>query len=193
MKPEAGQVFFEGKDITFLPPHNVTREGIARTFQIPRPLSKLTIYENVLTAGFLRYRDYGKLLRRADEVVDLVELDYKRDQKARTLNPVERKKLALGRALMTNPKLLLIDEIVAGLNPREIEDILDLLRAVHQEVSSIIMVEHVMRAVMQISERIFVLDFGKKIAEGTPEEIAHNEEVIKAYLGSKGGKTYGAT
>lgn len=186
LKADHGKVYFNDEDITNLPPHKIVRKGIARTWQIPRPLTNLTVLENVMTAAFLRKSSRGTARASAIEIIEELGLDERAHTEAGTLNPVERKKLALSRALATDPEILLIDEVVAGLNPTEVDRILELLQKIHKEFNlSTIMVEHVMRAVMNIAERIVVIHFGEKLAEGTPEEISNNEKVIKAYLGER--------
>ncbi|RLG50764.1 MAG: ABC transporter ATP-binding protein [Thermoproteota archaeon] len=182
-KPEAGRVLFMGRDITGKPPYTIAKLGIGRTFQIVKPLLNLTVLENVVTAALLKSSSLSEAKERASEVLEFTGLHEKRMLKASALNLVERKRLELSRALAIDPKLLLLDEVAAGLNPREVDSLLELLRQINSAGKTILMVEHVMRAVMTISQRVIVLHHGSKLAEGTPSEVASDRRVIEAYLG----------
>ncbi|MEB3817082.1 MAG: ABC transporter ATP-binding protein [Desulfurococcales archaeon] len=187
-KPEAGRVYYEGRDITPLSPHERARLGIARTHQVVKPFSGLTVLENIAVGALFGTR-YGKIeveeaLEIAREVAEFVGLASKVDLPASALNVQEKKRLELARALASEPKVLLLDEVLAGLTPSEIGDMLGLLRKVREERGvTIVMVEHIMHAIMNLADRMMVLHFGRKIAEGTPEEIANNPDVITVYLG----------
>jgi branched-chain amino acid transport system ATP-binding protein len=183
-RPDEGRIIYLGKyDLTKTPPHEIPKLGIGRTFQVMRPLSNLTVIENVMVSAFLRRSEISDVYNIAKRILERVGLYEKRFLKASLLNTVEKKRLELAKALAIEPRLLLLDEVAAGLNPVETSEFLDLLKSINREGVSIIMVEHVMRAVMNISNRIVVLHYGKKIAEGAPQDIATNTNVIEAYLG----------
>ncbi len=184
-KPDAGRIFFKGEDITGKPPYVVSKMGIGRTFQIVKPLLGLTVMENVIIAALLKARDFADASQKSLEMLEFTGLYDKRFLKASSLNLVERKRLELSRALALDPDLLLLDEVVAGLNPREIDEVLDLLKEINQEGKTLLIIEHVMRAIMSISNRIVVLHHGSKLAEGKPEEVANDRRVIEAYLGEE--------
>ena len=190
--PSKGRIVFEGKDITAAAPHARCRLGIARTFQLVRPFPQLTVLENV-TIGRVYGRDLIKNRRRAEaealEILEKVGLADRASEKAHSLTLVQRKRLELARALATKPKLLLLDELLAGLNPSEVSASMELIQSIRSTGITLIMVEHLVKAVFGLSDRIVVLNAGQKIAEGTPREVANNPRVIDAYLGSE---TYAA-
>ncbi len=185
-KPDEGRIVYKGMDITGLKPHRIARLGIAKTHQVPRPFSDLTVIENVVVSALFggRIKSTEEAVDKAIGVLRITGLEDKAELPAKVLNVQEKKRLELAKALSMDPELLLLDEVLAGLAPGEIEEMLELLRKLRSSQGiTMIMVEHVMHAVMNIADRIVVLHFGRKIAEGTPEEVANNEEVITAYLG----------
>ncbi|MGB9729342.1 MAG: ABC transporter ATP-binding protein [Thermoprotei archaeon] len=184
-KPEYGKIIYKNMDITKLHPYEISKLGIARTFQIPRPLSNLTVLENVLIGAFTGYRNQKDAVEKAYEILQFVGLDNKYDIKAGLLNVVEKKKLELARALALNPKLMLLDEIAAGLNPSELNEMIKLIKMLNNEGKTLIVVEHVMKFVTEVAERLIVLHYGKKIADGSKDEILKDIKVIEAYLGAE--------
>ena len=183
--PTSGSVFFEGKDITGLPSYEVCRLGLTRTFQIVQTLKEMTVEENVMTGAFLHTRSTRAARASAGEILEMVGMSGKRDILGGSLTIVDKKRLEIARALATKPKLLMLDECMAGLNQTEIKDVMNLCLKLREIGLSLLIVEHIMEAIMPISDRIVVLNAGKKIAEGVPKEIADNDEVIKAYLGDR--------
>ncbi len=183
LKPSAGDVRYAGEVVTGEPPYRLARRGIARTFQIVQPFGGLTVRENILVGAHLHHRGRAEALAAAEEVSHYVGLDGQLDRPADTLTVAGRKRLELARALSTEPKLLLLDEVLAGLNPSEIRDIVPVIRGLCGRGITIVMIEHVMQAVMSLAEHVFVLAEGKVIAEGTPAQVAADPVVIEAYLG----------
>lgn len=182
---DGGSVVFEGKDITRFSADQVCREGMARTFQIVKIFKDMTVLENVMVGAFCRTTSPERVQQEALKTLELVGLAEKRDVAGGSLTIAEKKRLELARAVATQPRLLMLDETMAGLNPMETREAVALLRKINAQGVTLIVVEHVMEAIMTISDRIIVLDYGKKIAEDVPEKIAVNEEVIKAYLGER--------
>jgi branched-chain amino acid transport system ATP-binding protein len=183
LKPSAGHIRYDGEDVTGEPPHRLARRGIARTFQIVQPFAGLTVRDNILVGAYLRHRDRATALAAAEHVGRDVGLGDMLDRPAHTLTVAGRKRLELARALATEPRLLLLDEVLAGLNPSEIRDIVPTIRALSARGIAVVMIEHVMQAVMSLAEHVFVLAEGRIIAEGSPAQIAAHPVVVEAYLG----------
>jgi branched-chain amino acid transport system ATP-binding protein len=181
----SGTIVFDGKRISGLPPEAICRRGVARTFQIVRVFKEMSVLENVMVGAFLSTSSRREAEEHARAVLGRVGLSGKAESFARSLTVSEQKRVQLARALATRPRLLLLDEVMAGLTPQEISEAVSLVRTFREDGLTMIVVEHVMEAVMPISDRVVVLDYGKKIAEGAPDEIARDERVIEAYLGVK--------
>lgn len=182
-KATSGSVIFAGERISGLPPNAVCARGLARTFQIAQPFRDMTALDNVLTAGLCRTSDIGAARAEGLRILEFCGLGQKRGVLARHLTTIDQRRLELAKALATRPKLVLLDETMAGLNVTECDLAIELVRKIRSEGITIVMVEHVMRAVMALGDRIVVLNQGAKLAEGTPGEIAHDQRVIRAYLG----------
>jgi branched-chain amino acid transport system ATP-binding protein len=183
--PEEGRIIFRDRDVTKFKTYDHARMGMARTHQIVQPLNELTVRENVMVGACFgrEHQSLGHAADIADEVLEFVELATRADQLAGSLNVAQKKRLEMARALASRPYLLLLDEVLAGLNSSEIANMVETVKKIRERGITIIMIEHVMKAVMNVSDRIIVLDYGEQIAEGTPEEISKNEKVIEAYLG----------
>lgn len=183
--PTSGRIIFKGEDITGLPANEICFRGIARTFQIVRVFKELPVLDNVLVGAFNRTHSTVKARAKALEVLDFCGLASKQSLLAGSLTIADKKRLEVAKALATGPSLLMLDEAMAGLNQTETAEAVALIKKIQKAGLTIILVEHVMEVVMPISKRVVVLEYGKKIAEDTPEKVIHNEEVIKAYLGDK--------
>jgi len=184
-RPEEGRIVFDGREVTGLPAHAISRLGLTRTFQIVKPFGNLSVADNVMIGALTRLPRVRDARVEAERVIALCGLGPHAAARARALPIGLRKRLEVARALATRPRLLLLDEVMAGLNPSELTGIIDLVRRVHAEGVTLIVIEHVMAAMMRLAQRIVMLHHGEKIAEGTPAEIAHDRRVIDAYLGDE--------
>ncbi len=183
-RPDAGSILAFGHELVGLRPYDVCVRGLARTFQVARPFGKMTVLANVITGALLRDKNLQAARRRAREAIKFVGLSAMEDRLACDLNAIDQRRLELARALATEPRLLLLDEVIAGLNPAETDQAVALVGQLSRRGLTIVIVEHVMRAVMAVAQHIVVLDHGRKIAEGGPRDIAADPAVISAYLGS---------
>lgn len=185
--PTRGDIWFNGFKINGQKPWNLCKKGLARTFQIVKPFASKTVLYNVMVGAFATTDRRLEAEEKALAVLERLHFADKKDLTAGNLTIADRKRLEIARALATNPKLLLLDEVMAGLRPAEVDEVVDIIRQVRESGVTIFVIEHIMRAIMALSDRIVVIHFGKKIAEGTPREIASDKNVIKAYLGEEYG------
>jgi branched-chain amino acid transport system ATP-binding protein len=186
-KPDSGQVLFRGQDITALPAHRICHLGLALVFQETEPLRAMSAIENVAVGYLVRHASYHEALQQAEGILERVGLADRRDSTASDLTLAELKRLEIGRALATEPSLLMLDETMAGLTANEVRDALGLVRRINAGGITIILIEHVLEAVMAVSRRVIVLDQGRKIADASPEEVVKDPVVVKAYLGGEMG------
>ncbi len=183
--PNSGKVFFRGEEITRLRADRICQLGVARTFQIVQVISDMTVVENVMTGALIRYSKIRPALEKAEEVLTFTGLIGKKHFLGTELTIADKKKLEVSMALATQPKLLMLDESMAGLTRVELRGMIDLIKKIRENGITLVVVEHVMEAVMEVSDRVIVLNSGKKIMEGSPQEVVVNKEVIQAYLGEK--------
>jgi branched-chain amino acid transport system ATP-binding protein len=185
LPPTSGSIVFDGKEIAGKKPYEMCRLGVTRTFQVVKPFASKTVLYNTMVGAFAHTKHLHEAEKKALEVLKFLELDHKKDVVSKSLTLPERKKLELARALATEPKLLLLDEVMAGLRPTEVTDMLPIIRKINATGVTIVIVEHIMQAIMSLSEKIYVVNFGKKIAEGDPHDVVADVDVIKAYLGDE--------
>ncbi|SMF28673.1 ABC transporter ATP-binding protein [Desulfovibrio gilichinskyi] len=181
--PSTGKVFFDGEDITGYKPWDLCRKGLARTFQIVKPFATKTVLYNTTVAAFANTNSRDEAESIALDVLKSMHLDHRKDDISGSLTIADRKRLEIAKAMATKPKLLLLDEVMAGLRPTEVDEMIDVFREIRENGITIFVIEHIMRAIMALSDELVVIHFGTKISEGKPEEVAQDENVIKAYLG----------
>ena len=188
LRPDSGQIWFDGIRVIGMKPHQICQKGMVRTFQLVKPFLELTVLDNVVVAALNRAKTIREASEKALKIIEFVGLKDKKDTLAMGLTLPHRKRLELARALATEPKLLLLDEVMAGLNPTEVDELIRLLMEVNRKGTTLLLIEHVMRGVMALSKRVIVLNYGEKIAEGPPHEVVKNRQVIEAYLGEEYGR-----
>ncbi|HBH62887.1 MAG TPA: ABC transporter ATP-binding protein [Nitrospiraceae bacterium] len=181
--PSKGTVFFKGKKISGMKPHQICKFGMARTFQVVKPLQRMSVLDNVIASAFLRVKSRGEAEEIAREKIKFTGLHDDMDIISKGLPLGKRKKLEIARALATQPEMILLDESFAGLNPAELDESIEIIRKIKERGITIMIIEHHMKVIMAISDRIVVLSYGQKLAEGTPNEIGNNPLVVEAYLG----------
>jgi branched-chain amino acid transport system ATP-binding protein len=184
-RPEEGRILFEGRDITGQPPHTISRLGLTRTFQIVKPFGNLSVADNVMIGALTRLRSTREARAEAERVIGICGLGPHGAARARALPIALRKRLEVARALATRPRLLLLDEVMAGLNPSELAGIIELVRRLHAEGVTLIVIEHIMAAMMRLAQRIVMLHHGELLAQGTPAQVSSDRRVIDAYLGEE--------
>jgi len=188
LRPDSGQIWFDGIRVIGMKPHQICQKGMVRTFQLVKPFLELTVLDNVVVAALNRAKTIREASEKALKIIEFVGLKDKKDTLAMGLTLPHRKRLELARALATEPKLLLLDEVMAGLTPTEVDELIRLLMEVNRKGTTLLLIEHVMRGVMALSKRVIVLNYGEKIAEGPPHEVVKNRQVIEAYLGEEYGR-----
>lgn len=181
----SGTVQFNGEDITNKKSYTICKKGIGRTYQVVKPFGGITVLENVMVGAFNQKATAKEAKEYALQILEMVGLDKKKNQIGKSLTIADKKRLEVAKALATQPTLLLLDEVMAGLNPTEVQEMLPVIRSIRDSGITIVIIEHIMEVIMAVCDRIVVIHHGEKIAEGTPNEIANNDEVIKAYFGEE--------
>jgi branched-chain amino acid transport system ATP-binding protein len=185
LSPTSGAVHFEGRDVTRLPPESRARLGIARTFQVPLTFESMSVLDNVMIGAYLRYPGAPAARSKARRIIDEVGLGAQAEAPAKSLGTPGRKRLEIARALASEPKVLLLDESMAGLTPAEIRTAIELVRQIHAKGITLVIVEHIMEVIVSLAQRVVVFHQGREIARGTPQEVTGNAQVIEAYLGKR--------
>jgi branched-chain amino acid transport system ATP-binding protein len=183
-RPTSGRVIFKGQEIHRLPTHKICKLGIGRTFQVVKPLGRMSVLDNVIAAAYSRVNSHAEAHDLAIDTIRFCGMTSVKEVLAKSLPIAGRKRLEIARAMATKPELLLLDETAAGLNPTELIEAIDLIKKIRENGTTIVIIEHIMHVIMTISDRIHAINFGQTIAEGTPKEVAQNKEVIEAYLGT---------
>jgi branched-chain amino acid transport system ATP-binding protein len=183
LQPDRGTIIFDGTEIQGFKPHEISRRGLARTFQTAQSFLHMSTLQNVMVGGFIHTRNADKVRKEALEILDFTGLTSQKDKEAENLTIGDSRRLEIAKALAIRPSLILLDEVMAGLNLTEIEEAIEIIQKIRSRGITVFMVEHVMHAIMTLSDRIIVVNYGKMIAEGRPEQVAENREVIEAYLG----------
>ncbi|TVM16907.1 ABC transporter ATP-binding protein [Oceanidesulfovibrio indonesiensis] len=182
-RPTGGEIIFDGENVVGQKPWNLCKKGMARTFQIVKPFGTKSVLYNVMVGAFARTDSTEQARRDAEEVLEFLHMEDKKDARASALTIADRKRLEIARALATKPKLLLLDEVMAGLRPTEVDEMIAIIQQMRDSGVTVFVIEHIMRAIMALSDEIVVIHFGKKICSGDPQAVACDENVIKAYLG----------